>query len=73
MALGGTRGASFDAFTLNDQIFEMKRPTFKIFKSDFSFLYDRVRPCGTLNIKYQCYRILCLENSGRQGLKRLSA
>ena len=22
MALGGTRGASFDAFTLNDQIFE---------------------------------------------------
>ena len=53
MALGGTRGASFYAFTPNDQIFEnmaSTRPTFKIFKSNFSVLRDRVRPCGTQNI-----------------------
>ena len=54
MALGGTRGASFYVFTPNDQIFEnmaSTRLTFKIFKSNFSVLRDRVRPCGTQNIK----------------------
>ena len=51
MALGGIKRALFYEFTLNDQIFDMKRPTFKIFKSDISFLCDRVRPCGTQHIK----------------------
>lgn len=48
MALGGTRGASFYSFTPNDQIFE-NMSTFKTFMSDFSFLCNRARPCGTQN------------------------
>ena len=48
MALGGTRGASFYSFTPNDQIFE-NMSTFKNFMSDFSFLCNRARPCGTQN------------------------
>ena len=37
------------------------RPTFNIFKSDFPFLTDHVRPSGTQNNNKKCYRMLCSE------------
>ena len=45
------------------------RPTFNIFKSDFPFLTDHVRPSGTQNKNKKCYRILCSENNSYQSLK----
>ena len=45
------------------------RPTFNIFMSDFSFLFDHVRPSGQQNEKQKCYRILSLENNEHQSLK----
>ena len=45
------------------------RPNFHIFKSDFPFLSDHLRPLGTQNEKKKYYRTICLKNNGHQGLK----
>ena len=44
------------------------RPTFDIFKLDFSFLSDHLRPSETQTEKKKCYRIICFRNNGHQGV-----